>query len=229
MKDILILHGALGAASEFLEVKEKLQENYNVHLMDFNGHGINAHVHEFYITGFQKDLSEFIKHNGLNKPFVFGYSMGGYVALLHEILEPGSLSGILTLGTKFSWNLESSEREASLLNPEVLEEKVPHYANYLSQIHPNGWKENMLRTKELMLQLGSDPVLKDEYLKEIDLPVTIGRGALDKMVSAEESHYVAQLIPDALYVEYLGVKHPIHQIDPDFIVSIIKDSAQHVL
>ncbi len=224
MKDIILLHGALGSSKELQDLKEILDGELNVHLLDFNGHGENDDESVFFIDGFQKDLSELIRSKGLDKPFVFGYSMGGYVALYHELVEPGNLSGILTLGTKFEWNPETSAKEAGFLEPKIIMEKLPEYAEYLDSIHPVGWEENVQKTKQLMLNLGDNPMLTDEILRQINLPVTIGRGDLDKMVSDQESFHVASLIPDARYIQLEGVKHPIRQIDPRAIKELILKS-----
>ena len=90
MHDLIILHGALGASKEFELVKEILSDVFQVHTLDFNGHGSNTDESVFYIDGFSNDLRKLISEKGLDTPFVFGYSMGGYVALYHEYLFPNS-------------------------------------------------------------------------------------------------------------------------------------------
>lgn len=229
MRDLILLHGALGSAREFEQVKELLSGLFQIHTLDFNGHGENEEESVFYIDGFSDDLRKFIEKKGLMQPFVFGYSMGGYVALYHENRYPNSFSGILTLGTKFNWTPESSVQEASILDPVIVMQKVPQYASYLETIHYDRWEENMIKTKELMLKLGSAPELNDSMLGQINIPVTIGRGTLDKMVSREESEHVAHALPNGIYVELDEVKHPIHQIDPIRIVDFIRNVLGHVL
>lgn len=221
MKDIILLHGALGSSSELKALKDVLDGKFSVHLLDFNGHGDNDDESIFYIDGFQQDLSSLIRSKGLDRPFVFGYSMGGYVALYHEIVEPGNLSGIITLGTKFEWNPEISEKEAGFLDPKIIMEKVPEYAKYLETIHSVGWVQNVERTQKLMLKLGNEPLLREMNLKQIKIPVTISRGNLDKMVSEKESLHIASLIPNAEYLELEGVKHPIRMIDPIVLKELI--------
>src|SRR5438874_2630061 len=39
MKTLLLLHGALGAQSQFAPLRELLRENFDVHALDFEGHG----------------------------------------------------------------------------------------------------------------------------------------------------------------------------------------------
>ena len=44
-----------------------------------------------------------LHRRGNHAPLCFGYSMGGYAALLLEAMSPGTLGGVVTLGTKFEW------------------------------------------------------------------------------------------------------------------------------
>jgi pimeloyl-ACP methyl ester carboxylesterase len=229
MHDLVILHGALGASKEFEKVKEILSDMIQVHVLDFNGHGVNPRISNFTIDGFVQDLQSYIEKKNLIRPSVFGYSMGGYVALYHEGLRPGSFSRILTLGTKFNWTVDTSLREAGFLEPDTILDKVPNYANYLNSLHPDRWEENMQYTRDLMLSLGRNPVLSDDLIGSITIPVTIARGTLDKMVSREESERITDLSRNGTYIELNDVKHPIHQIDPARVSEYILSCFSNVL
>lgn len=228
MKDLVLLHGALGSSKELEKVKNILSADFNVYTFDFNGHG-NEEATNFYIDGFSNDLKAFITKYELDQPFVFGYSMGGYVALYHETKYPGSIGSLLTLGTKFDWNPESSSREAGFLVPELILIKAPHYAEYLSEIHGIDWKENMRLTKELMLRLGDQPVLNEQSLKIVEIPVTIARGSNDRMVSPDESQWASNLINSANYYEIPEFDHPLNKLDDAKLAKMILDHFYHVL
>ena len=77
--------------------------------------------------------------------------MGGYVALSAAIKAPRRFSKIITLGTKFSWSPAEAKKEIQLLNPEIIQEKVPAFANRLSHIHgKEHWQNLMLKTAQMM-------------------------------------------------------------------------------
>ena len=42
---------------------------------------------------------------------IFGYSMGGYVALHAARRHPERIGSIMTLGTKFAWDTPTAEKE----------------------------------------------------------------------------------------------------------------------
>ena len=81
MSDILLLHGALGSNRQLEPLKQVLNENCNFHTLCFEGHGARATGNPLRIEHFSNNLLEFLQETGLKKPLVFGYSMGGYVAL----------------------------------------------------------------------------------------------------------------------------------------------------
>ncbi len=167
-----------------------------------------------------------IEKNDLQNAAVFGYSMGGYVALYLQTLHPNIFQAIITLGTKFDWSVESAEQEVKMLNTEKIKEKVPTFASYLETIQsPTNWELMMNQTTELMLRLGNKPLLTSGNLNKISIPVTLCLGELDKMVSLEETQFVDQELKNSKLKVLEGVQHPIQQIDSKVIIDLIKSYA----
>src|SRR5690349_7993403 len=108
MNSLLILHGALGAAFQLDPIKSFVQNQYKeVHFLNFSGHGGAAFQSEFGIEQFAKDTLKYLDDNRLKEVDIFGYSMGGYVALWLAKQYPERVGKIITLGTKFDWSVES--------------------------------------------------------------------------------------------------------------------------
>ncbi|HMV91636.1 MAG TPA: alpha/beta fold hydrolase, partial [Cyclobacteriaceae bacterium] len=126
---VLLIHGALGSASQLEPVKIALQNSgLAVHSMDLSGHGGAAFQTQFGIEQFASDVLKWLDQNSLRTVNVFGYSMGGYVSLEFASKYPKRVGSIVTLGTKFDWSVESAAREVRKLNPEKILEKVPAFA-----------------------------------------------------------------------------------------------------
>lgn len=219
---LIILHGALGSAKQFEALKSRLTNHYDVFTFDFDGHGHGNETDVMSIQLFAENLHQFVTSNNLQKTKVFGYSMGGYVALYLQSQHPDLFESITTLGTKFNWTVESSEKEVAMLNQEKIKEKVPAFALYLNEIQsPSNWEVVMEQTKGLMLDLGNHPLLTEEVLKKVSVPVRICLGELDQMVSEDESTWAVKSIPHATFEQLVGVPHPIQQIAHDDLVRII--------
>ena len=226
MKNLIILHGALGAKSQFEQLIPQLTNHFNVYTLDFSGHGTQSGGEtEFSIDRFATELKDFMAQNQLEKPLVFGYSMGGYVALKLECLEANSFEKIVTLGTKFNWNAESAEKEAKMLNAEKIEEKVPAFAGYLKSLHgEHEWKTLLSKTAKMMLELGKKPALRPYDFHHVHIPVLLLRGENDVMVTKEESMETQSLLRNGTYLEIAGWQHPINLVPSDQLVQQLLSS-----
>ena len=214
MKQLLVLHGALGAQQQFEELKTLLESQFTVHTLNFEGHGGRASNQPFSMDLFVENVRDYLHENNLSSCSVFGYSMGGYVALKLAAKFPGTVNEIVTLGTKFGWSPEIALKETSMLNPEKIEEKVPKFATALAQLHaPLDWKEVMRKTAQLMLELGDQPALTNEELESIVIPVTLLLGSEDAMVTVEETMVAKQQLPHATFEQVQGWQHPIERVN----------------
>ena len=217
MKNLIILHGALGAKSQFEQLASQLKDDFDVHILEFSGHGTKADYSvDFSIELFAQNLKEFMQENGIQKPLIFGYSMGGYVALKLESQYPGFIEKLVTLGTKFDWNPESAEKEAKMLNAEKIAEKVPAFANYLKSLHgEDNWKLVLQRTAKMMLELGNKPALRSYDFHQVQIPVQLLRGEKDVMVTKEETTEIQSLLGNGSYHEVAEWVHPINLVPSD--------------
>jgi pimeloyl-ACP methyl ester carboxylesterase len=211
--NLILLHGALGSMNQFEPLMQELEADFNCHTFNFGGHGGSAFTTNFSIHGFVEELTDFVNLKNLHHAFVFGYSMGGYVALCAELLQPGTFEGIFTLGTKFKWTPESAQNEANYLVPAKMEEKVPDYANYLKQLHGDNWKELVEKTASMMLALGENPLINTHNIAEIEIPLRIGLGDRDKMVSLEETIEIFRSAKNASLMVMAKTPHPFEKVD----------------
>lgn len=219
---LLLLHGALGAASLFDPLKEKLAGRREVYSVNFPGHGGRAFEGAFSVTAFAEDVLRFMKEKQLGKADIFGFSMGGYVALWLAAKHPDKIGGIFTLGTKFAWSPGTAAHEANFLNPQKIKEKVPQFAAALEKRHaPQNWELLLQQTAALMEQLGREPLLTPEVLRNIQHPVRIGLGEQDNMVTHEESSQAADALPNGRLVMLPDTPHPVEKVNPETLAACI--------
>ena len=101
-----------------------------------------------------------------------------------------------------------------MLQPEVIEEKVPKFAEHLNRMHePNDWKENMRATAEMMLSMGENPPLSQVDLSKVKCPVALTLGGKDAMVSQEETIAVKDQLSNASFHLFEEFEHPLEKID----------------
>lgn len=223
MLNLILLHGALGHSEIFDTINKELSKYFTIFTPLFSGHG-NSELPEdgISIEKYSHELRDFIESNNLNNVYIFGHSMGGYVALCYAAQHPERLNSVITLGTKFNWTEEQALQESKMLDPETIAEKVPKYAALLEAQHGKKWKQLLHSIAELTVSLGKNPPLKDN-LSTINIPVQIMVGDQDNMVTLEESMEVYRSLPNARLSVLPGTKHPIDKVRTDLLLDLIKD------
>jgi pimeloyl-ACP methyl ester carboxylesterase len=221
MNPIVLLHGALGSSAQLELLAEKFNSvGRKAFPLNFSGHGGAAFTRsEFGIETFAQDLLKFFNDKKIDQADVFGYSMGGYVALWLAHLHPERIGKIVTLGTKFDWNAESADKEIRKMNPQKIEEKVPAFALALKERHaPNDWREVLSKTARMMRELGEKPLLIENVLRQIKSPAHILLGDLDEMADLNFSKQVSAWLPFGKFDLLPNTPHPIEKVKSDFII-----------
>lgn len=96
---------------------------HDVLTMEFAGHGSTPlGGAAFSVDGFVAQLVERFDRDGIERADVFGYSMGGYVALACALAYPERVRSVYTLGTKLAWTPEAAA-EASRCDPGIIRER----------------------------------------------------------------------------------------------------------
>lgn len=224
-RPIVVLHGALGSAEQMGPVADALAVYGPTHCFELPGHGRTplTNAAPFSMTTFAHALRDDLTRRGIEQPIVFGYSMGGYVALLLESLAPGTLGGIVTLGTKVEWTPPIAAAAAARLDAAVLAVKVPAFAEQLRHRHESadGWELMLQRTAALLTDLGSAPLLTAATLANVRIPVCIGVGSRDDTVSGDEAARVAALLPNASAHVLPDVPHPIERVPAQVVIDLL--------
>lgn len=219
-ENLILLHGALGSKSQFNELTKILAENYEVHRLDFEGHGEHRGCGDFKMETFVRNILDFMQAKKLEKSNFFGYSMGGYVVLSLAAKNPEKVGNIVTLATKLDWNPKIAEREKASLQVDKIEEKVPHFAEMLNERHHN-WREVVRKTSEMMIRLGDTEAIPTEVFTSINNRTLLCVGENDKMVSIEECKKVVEKLPNGKLEILADTPHPLEKIEPERLAGII--------
>jgi len=227
MKHALLLHGAIGTKDQLELLAKSLGGHYQVSSLNFSGHGGAAMPEKFSIPLFAEEAVAWLKQNKIDHIDIFGYSMGGYVAMYMAVHYPAFVNKIATLGTKYSWSPETAKKEVSMLNPEVIETKLPKFAAQLQQKHlSNDWKIVLKKTATMLLQMGDNPPLQKEDFETIENEVLLLVGDRDKMVSLEETIDTYKLLKMGRLCVLPSTSHPIELLNIQTTSFLIRDFFQ---
>jgi len=222
--DLVLLHGALGDATQLAPLATRLDDGRRVVVIELEGHGATPlRDRPLRIESFADDVIAHLDRQGIGRADIFGYSMGGYVAMYLAKDYPQLVDRIITLGTKFHWDEATGAREIKMLNPAAIAAKVPVFAAALEALHaPNDWKEVLQRTADMMEGMGRDNPLKPADYAAIKTTCLIMLGDRDKMVTFEETIATYKQLPNAQMAVLPGTPHIIDQVDPSLIAYLLK-------
>lgn len=217
------MHAALGNGQQMHALAQYLLPDSPWWSPDFEGHSGGIPSNPFQISEMAKFIHGFIAAHEMEKPVVFGYSLGGYVGAYLAIHYPDLLGGLITWGTRWDWSPEFAIAETKKLDKEILSQQAPAFIDQLAQKFGNpGWEDVLTNTIEMMHSLGANPPISSPDWKEIQCPVLILRGEKDKMVGRLESESVAKEIPNGSYEEVSGESHFLERVN----LSLIKEKLE---
>jgi pimeloyl-ACP methyl ester carboxylesterase len=99
---LVLLHGGLGSTGMFGELLPLLAEHRQVVAVDLQAHGRTADIDRpIRLELMADDIAALIKHLGLERADVMGYSMGGGVALRTAIQHPQLVKKLVLVSVPF--------------------------------------------------------------------------------------------------------------------------------
>jgi pimeloyl-ACP methyl ester carboxylesterase len=88
-RPLVLLHGGLGSGEMFGPLLPALTAAHQVIAVDLQGHGRTADIDRpIDVRLMADDIAALIEHLGLDRPDVFGYSLGGGVAFFTAVRHP---------------------------------------------------------------------------------------------------------------------------------------------
>jgi pimeloyl-ACP methyl ester carboxylesterase len=224
---LLLLHGALGTQGQYDELFPLLEGDFDLLRFTFEGHGNQPPVHKhnnFRIEYFAENVLNYLDTNHLPSVDIFGYSMGGYVALTLAVSHPKRVNRIFTLGTELLWTPERVARDVSMLDADKIAEKVPQFARALETLHSAfGWRNVLAATVEMLKDLGENPRLIEEIFQLLPHRIRLGVGDQDPTAGVEDTVEVFRLLQKGELQVFPSTSHPFERVKVSMLAGAIKD------
>jgi pimeloyl-ACP methyl ester carboxylesterase len=101
-RPLILLHGGLGAGDMFTAILPSLAAGRQVITVDLQGHGRTADIDRpLTYEAMADDIAALVKHLGLERADVMGYSLGGGVALRTAIQHPEVVRKLVIVSAPF--------------------------------------------------------------------------------------------------------------------------------
>lgn len=236
---LLLIHGWGMHGGVWMDVAERLAQDFLVHSVDLPGNGASAALPETNLDTLVQALSR-----QFNEPItVCGWSLGGQVALRWAAREPELVRRLILVASTPCF----AEREDWLFG--MAKEVLEKFAAELEQNHAatlrrfialqlrgsENERELLSLMRERLFARGEPDmgalraglnILRDAdqrgELPDINQPTLIIAGERDKLTPPEASNYLAQAMPAARVVEVAGAAHAPFLSHPEIFVEQVK-------
>lgn len=221
MKELLLLHGALGSRAQLAP----LQQRIGGVAIDLTGHG-ERELPEAGLSfhHFVADIERVFDEQGWGSADLFGYSMGGYAAMLFAAKRPDRVRSVVTLGTKYLWTPEGLQKELLMLDPDAMLAKVPAFVQRLIQVHGEAkWRALVAAIAKAMTGLAAAPLLTAEVKSRITCPVLLCVGEGDTTAVPADTMAFASDLPGARIRVLPGAKHAFESVELGMLLQVMMD------
>jgi len=153
---LILLHGGVGATEMFNPILPLLSNTRRVIAVDLQAHGRTADIDRpLTMEAMADDIAALIKHLGIEKADVMGYSLGGGVALRTAIQHPGAVRKLVVVSTAFKRDGWYPEIVAGMaqMGPGAAEpmKQTPMYQMYARiATKPEDWPVLLTKLGELL-------------------------------------------------------------------------------
>lgn len=212
--DLLLLPGLLGSVSvQWRDFIQPLTRDYRLLLVDLRGHGRSENkATDLLPDRIVQDLIGLLDHLNIESIHVAGYNFGGYLGLMLHLFEPGRVNTLLMHATKFYWGREAADQMSGRLDPDIISEKAPAYADQLAMQHGAARWRSLVRGAADLINYLSLNGLSQSAASRAQCPVLISVGDSDELVPVPEAHRLSREIPDGSLLVLPGVHHPIQTL-----------------
>lgn len=154
-KYLLILHGLLGCADNWLPQAKIFSKYYNVIIPDLRNHGDSSHHPIMTYEAMSQDVIELLDHLKIDHTSIIGHSMGGKLVMLLALLYPDRVNKIIIVDiAPDKYKIDSNYKLLKILKSIQLNEfkNREEIKNHIINKIPN-FKELDLVMKNIRLNL----------------------------------------------------------------------------
>ncbi|MDB9323341.1 alpha/beta hydrolase [Nodularia spumigena CS-591/04] len=210
---VIFLHGAWNDSSQWVSVVESLSDNFHCLSPDLLGFGESENPYVHHSIDLQVEcIAEFIQALKLEKVYLVGYSLGGWIAASYALKYPDQVGGLVLLAPE-GVGIEGQEKYARKMRKLV--SRPPILSTLLKFFRPLN-KIGVVKAKiekdfsqrqvlleypnacQLLFQRRESEIeaeFLDKRLHLMQVPVLILQGGQDLLDAVVKSQTYTQLLP----------------------------------
>ncbi|MHB1126682.1 MAG: alpha/beta fold hydrolase [Bacillota bacterium] len=228
---VILIHGAGGSHSSWLEVLPSLGAEDRVIAVDLPGHGSSEGLPSNSMAVYRDFIRDFARALDINTFVLGGHSMGGGITLDYALNYPDHLEGILLVGTGGRLKVLPEVVEAARLgikqegmaawslSPQAPPELVTRLEEEMSKVPPS------VHYADFQACTGFDVM---HLLPGIDIPTLILVGKDDNLTPVKYSQFMQTSMPRANLEVFEGAGHMLALEKPEGFITAVKRFLEYI-
>ncbi len=224
---LVILHAALGSTEmETRRLLPYFQRRFKTIAVDFAAHGRSDDFPEeslLTMEFFAEGITAVLDHAGLDRTRLFGFSMGGSVALYLALNYPERIECLAVHAMNVQWNADEVTVMTGGMDPESMAGVAPRWAERLEQTHGADRWQSLATRMIAFTEALPGRRLEDDRLSLIAAPTLVSAGDRDRYFRIEHALNLWRALPDARLAIHPGLDHPIQGVAPERFAGLVTD------
>lgn len=218
---VLLLHGAAGCTQlETAPLLRRLELHHRVLAVDFSGHGASTDDGAFSADRFADNARTVLDEKGIERADVFGFSMGGYMALHLAHEYPGRVRRLAVHGTTIDWDGERVEAMQRRLDATAIEQRRPTLAGDLDTAHTN-WTTLFRRMRDFVATLPAHSETMRQIASSLSHSTLVSAADRDDLFPLDTSLALHGQLPDSRLAVIPGDRHALQALDLDQLAPLL--------
>ena len=212
---LVVLHGAGGAtALETAPLIRRLEPHFRVLALDFAAHGGSASYDAvpLSIDFLADNVLGMLDALDLDAAHLFGFSLGGYVALHVALRHPDRVGRLAVHGTNIVWDAPLVAAMQARLDVAHITTRYPAVAQRLEATHPD-WPRLFARIHRMVADL---PTRREPRvaLHRIAQPILVSAVDRDDLFPLDATLSLHRTLPNSTLAILPGTRHALETLDP---------------
>lgn len=207
---LFMLPGLLGAIrTQWRNFVQPMTADFRVILVDLRGHGRSTNAaNNLRPERMAEDIFGLMDELNIEQANILGHSIGGYIGLVMAYQQPMRVKTVTAHATKFYWTADAVEKMNAQLDPDIMADKAPTYADMLVQDHGARQWRFLVRQAAEMVHYLKDNGVTEAMAKKIQCPILISIGDRDEVINLLEAQRLSLILPKGELIVLPGVRHP---------------------
>ncbi len=221
---VLLLHGAAGSTLlDTAPLMRRLESSFHLIGLDLCGHGASSFPPDgrLSLDRFVDDVRTALTAVDRSSAHVFGFSMGGAVALRLAQTDPDRVDRLALLATPVQWTEALVDAMKERLDLEALQSQHPKRAERLFEMH-EGPTRLYKALNEFVETLPSHPAATVDALSSIPHSTLVTLLDEDPLFPLEVTQNVYRHLPHARLAVLPGTRHALRDLPLDLLTPLLR-------